>query len=540
MQFTPYAYQSKAIDFICSHKQAVLFLDMGLGKTAISLTAFTRLRDQGKVHKLLVVAPKRVAEVTWPDEVAAWDHTKNLAVSLIAGNPQKREKACRAEADVYVIGRDSLQWLAESKLCPKADMLVVDEMQSFKTWNAARTKAMNTIREPFDYVVGLSGTPAPNGWMDLWSQYNIIDKGAALGTQYWPFLRTHFSPGKRIIVAGRERILNWIMKPGHKEIIENAVLPFTLSMQAVDHLDLPGITYQTMSVVMSDKEKADYEAFASSLEGYVGGEKLKVPTDEALVGKLVQLATGTAYNAKGEPVFFHSHKLDALEEIYESASAEGRTLLVAYWFKADRDRISKLFSKNKSIRFGEIDSAENIEKWNSGKLDVALIHPAKAGHGLNLQKGGCTLVWYTLPWNLELYAQCNARLYRNGQTRHVNVIQIMTRDTIDGAIYGVLRKKQKQQDALFEATKVSFEDKESARKNEAKKSLAEAAAMQMQPEQALFDGLFGNMTPVNPYTVISRYIYVPADQNTVLPPAVRYIEDNWISDDWGEPARSIV
>lgn len=536
MQFVPYEYQLKAIDFICSHKQTVLFLDMGLGKTAISLTAFTRLREQGKVHKLLVVAPKRVAEVTWPDEVANWDHTKDYSVSLIAGTPQKREKACRADADIYVIGRDSLKWLVESKLCPKADMLVVDEMQSFKTWNAARTKAMNVIREPFEYVVGLSGTPAPNGWEDLWSQYNVVDKGAALGTQYWPFLRTHFNPGKRIIVAGRERILNWVMKPGHKEIIENAVLPFTLSMQAIDHLDLPGITYQTASVVMSDKEKADYEAFASCLEGYVGGEKLKVPTDEALVGKLVQLATGTAYNAEGKPVYFHSHKLDALEEIYESVAAEGKSLLVAYWFKADRDRITQLFAKNKSIRFGEIDSQENIEKWNNGKLDVALIHPAKAGHGLNLQKGGCTLVWYTLPWNFELYAQTNCRLYRNGQTKHVNVIQIMTRDTIDGAIYGVLKKKRRAQDDLFNATKTSFEEKQQEKKAEAKANLETAAARGPEPDN--FDDLFGGR-PTNMYAALSRYIYVPADQNTVLPPVIQYIEDDWLSDDWGDLACSM-
>lgn len=519
MQFEPYEYQTKAVDFVCSHRKSVLFLDMGLGKTVISLTAFTRLREEGKVNKLLVVAPKRVAEVTWPDEVALWDHTSGYTVSLIAGTPEKRKKACLAEADIYVIGRDSLSWLVKTKLCPKADMLVVDEMQSFKSYKAERTKAMVTIREPFKYVVGLSGTPAPNGWLDLWSQYHIIDKGEALGTNYYQFLHKHFSPGKRIIVKGRECVLNWFPKSGHKEILENAIAPITLSMKAIDHLQLPGITYQTVYSVMDNKEMAEYEAFASNLEGYIGNEKIKVPTDEALVGKLVQLANGTAYNAKGEAVYFHSHKLDALEEIIESASVEGKTLLVAYWFKSDKERISA-FLKQKKVKFADIDSQENIEKWNEGKLNVGLIHPQKAGHGLNLQRGGSTVVWYTLPWNLELYEQTNARLYRNGQTKHVNVVHIMTKSTIDGAIYGILRKKRKVQDELFEATKNA--------ENKSVKPIPQKEA------PTAVDNIFAGRIPVNTLSTIGRYIYVAADENTVLPPVVKYIESTWESDDWGD------
>ena len=529
MQFLPYKYQEEAISFVTSRNTSVLFLDMGLGKTVISLTAFLRLRAQGKVHKLLVVAPKRVAEVTWPDEIENWDHTKDLKYSVIKGDAQKRAKAAQADADVYIVSRDLLDKVVKENIAPPCDMLVVDEMQSFKSKEAARTKAMAAIREPYKYVVGLSGTPAPNGWLDLWSQYNIVDKGTTFGTEYWKFVHQHFMPGRRIIKFGREVTLNWVLRSGHAAMIEEAVKNNTLSMKAIDHLDLPGITFQTVYSVMDAKETQQYEDFAHNLEGYVGNECMKVPTDEALVGKLVQLANGTAYGADGKVVFFHDHKLEALSEILESAQSEGKTLLVAYWFKADMLRISE-FLKKRGVKFADIDSEQNIALWNDGKLDVALIHPQKAGHGLNLQKGGATLVWYTLPWNLELYEQTNARLYRNGQTKHVNVVHIMTKNTIDGAIYGVLRRKRRQQDALFDATKSGNDS--AAVKDPEHKTKTTASSVQQEPD------LFSAYDESFVRSEINRYVYVPADENTVLPPVVKFVPTLWKSDDWGNDAAS--
>ena len=512
MLYNPYDYQEKAINFITEHKNAVLFLDMGLGKSSISLTAFTQLKAQGDAKKLLIVAPKRVAEITWPDEIEKWDHTCTLSYSLIVGTPKQREKAVKEDADVYIIGRDSISWLAETNLCPKCDMLIVDELQSFKTHNSARTEALVKIRENFNRVVGLSGTPAPNGWLDLWAQYLVIDKGAALGTSYWAFRNKHFVPNVKITVRGKERVLSYRIKSGHEEEIEKAVHPLTLSMKAIDNLPLPGITYQSVYAVMDEKETMQYNEFASNFEGYVGNEKLKVPTDEALVGKLVQLANGIAYNSDGNAVVFHDHKLEALSDLIESAN--GQPLLVAYWFKSDRDRISR-YLKEKNVSFADIDSTESVEKWNSGRLQVALIHPQKAGHGLNLQKGGATLVWYTLPWNLEFYEQTNARLYRNGQTKHVNIVHIITKNTIDGAIYGTLKRKKKNQDKLFEATKTLSED------NHVETYVPDP-----------LDAFVDNLSLEDIFSTFCEYIYVEATDKTILPPPIKFQNITWQSDSW--------
>lgn len=513
MLYTPYDYQEKAINFIENHKNAVLLLDMGLGKTVISLTAFSRLKKNGEVNKLLIVAPKRVAEITWPDEIELWDHTKDFSYSLIAGTPKQRKNACRLNADIYIIGRDSLAWLEESKLCPKCDMLVVDELQSFKTHNSVRSEALMKIREPFKRAVGLSGTPAPNGWLDLWSQYHVIDKGEALGTSFWAFRTKHFVPNVKVNIKGKERVLSYRVKSGHEEFIEKAVHPITLSMKAIDHLNLPGVTYQSLYVLMSDREEEQYDAFSQNFEGYVGNEKLKVPTDEALVGKLVQLANGTAYNENGEAIYFHNHKIEALGELIESA--DGNPLLVAYWFKSDRDRICN-FLKEKKLKFAEIDSMINVEKWNKRDLDVALIHPQKAGHGLNLQKGGATLVWYTLPWNLEYYEQTNARLYRNGQTKHVNIVHIITRNTIDNVIFGSLSRKRRNQDKLFDLAKDDY----SASVDQIK--IAD-------PIDTMIDNSFSLEDLLN---VLNEYSYVPANKNTTLPPIIKYVDISWKSDPW--------
>ena len=446
MKYEPYPYQRKAIDFIKDHPSAALLLDMGLGKTCITLTAFMELREQGLASKLLVVAPKRVAEITWPAEIETWDHLKDLKVSIIKGDAKKRTAACKAEADIYVVGRDTVAWMAEQKLCPPCDMLAVDEMQSFKNATSSRTKAMIKLRPNFRRCVGLSGTPAPNGWLDLWAQYRIIDQGEALGTSYWSFRSSHFDPGKTIMRMGRECVLNYKPKLGHELMFEDRIAPITLSMKAIDNLALPPIRFTRLYCEMDERERNEYESFANAMEGYVGGEYLKVPTDEALVSKLVQLASGTAYDENGKSVPIHPHKLEALMELIEEA--DGEPLLVAYWFKCDFNRIVECLEKN-GIRYADISSNEAVDDWNAKRLQVGLINPAKAGHGLNLQKGGSTLVWYTMPWNYELYAQTNARLYRNGQKFKVTVIHIMTHRTIDDAVYAVLRKKNEIQNKLF-------------------------------------------------------------------------------------------
>ena len=495
MEYKPYPHQRKAIDFIKSHDSVALLLDMGLGKTGITLTSFMELREAGAVDRLMVVAPKRVAEITWPAEVETWDHLKGLRVSIIRGDAKKRREACLADADIYVIGRDSVAWLDKEGICPKCDMLAVDEMQSFKSATSARTTAMINLRPRFKRCVGLSGTPAPNGWLDLWAQYRIVDQGEALGKSFWAFRQNNFNPGKTIVRQGRQCILNYVPKIGREVEFERLIAPITLSMKAIDNLNLPPIRFTRLYCEMDEKEKADYDNFAQSLEGYVGGEKFKVPSDETLVAKLVQLASGTAYQKDGRAVPIHSHKVETLLEMIEES--EGRPLLVAYWFKGDFERLSACFKEHR-IRFADISSQQAVDDWNARKLQVGLIHPAKAGHGLNLQAGGATVVWYTMPWNYELYAQTNARLYRNGQKEAVTIVHIMTRGTIDDAIYAVLLKKQALQNKLF----ADMKDKGGVA-NEPDTAEAQRKAFYAQLQAKQED---------------HRYLYLSYSQNEQLPP----------------------
>ena len=445
MEYKPYPHQRKAIDFIKSHDSVALLLDMGLGKTGITLTSFMELREAGVVDRLMVVAPKRVAEITWPAEVETWDHLKGLRVSIIRGDAKKRREACLADADIYVIGRDSVAWLDKEGICPKCDMLAVDEMQSFKSATSARTTAMINLRPRFKRCVGLSGTPAPNGWLDLWAQYRIVDQGEALGKSFWAFRQNNFNPGKTIVRQGRQCILNYVPKIGREVEFERLIAPITLSMKAIDNLNLPPIRFTRLYCEMDEKEKADYDNFAKSLEGYVGGEKFKVPSDETLVAKLVQLASGTAYQKDGRAVPIHSHKVETLLEMIEES--EGRPLLVAYWFRHDAERIRDRF------RVREIRTGKDIDDWNRGDIPVAIIHPASAGHGLNLQEGGSTLIWFGLTWSLELYQQTNARLHRQGQRNTVIIHHIICRGTVDERVMEALRRKEGIQDALMEAVK---------------------------------------------------------------------------------------
>lgn len=515
MLFEPYRYQKEAISFIKDHHSTALLLDMGLGKTVITLTAFSELKREGKVEKLLVVAPKRVAEITWPAEIEFWDHLKELRVSVIKGDAKKRKAACLQDADVYLLGRDSVSWLVKERCCPKCDMLAIDEMQSFKNAKSERTKGMIKLRYNFKRAVGLSGTPAPNGWLDLWAQYRIVDGGNAFGTSYWGFLQEHFMPSKTIRCKGKDRVIAYAPKPGHEEFLEDKIAPITMSLKQMKvkadakanneevHLDLPGIRFAKTYCEMTNSEMNEYQSFAALNEGYVGGEHFKVPTDEALVAKLVQLASGTAYDAEGNPVQIHSHKLEALLEFIEEA--EGKPMLVAYWFRGDFERITNALEDAK-IKYMDIASQDAVDKWNAKKLQVGLIHPAKAGHGLNLQTGGATLVWYTMPWNYELYAQTNARLHRNGQTECVLINHIMTRNTIDDAIFGVLLRKRKLQEKLFQ----DLDGKERSGETEVTRQLS------------LFDGV-EKQRIANTQTAVGAFYYKPYDPKVdVLPPIVAW------------------
>lgn len=507
MEYTPYDYQRKAINFIKNHPSAALLLDMGLGKTVISLTSFFELRNEGKANKLLVIAPKRVAEISWPAELETWDHLSSFSFSIIRGDEKKRIQACQTEADIYLIGRDSVDWLVKSKNCPKCDMLIVDEMQSFKSPSSARTKALIKLRSSFSRCVGLSGTPAPNGWLDLWSQYRIIDEGIALGPSFWNFRTAHFDPGKLIKRAGKLYPINYVPKKGHESLFEERIAPITLSMKAIDNLKLPPIRYTHLYSEMTEDEKSVYDGFTESLEGYLGGEHLKVPSDEALVMKLVQLASGTAYNGD-KIVPFHNHKIEALLEMVQEA--EEKPFLVAYWFKGDYERIVSALDAQ-HISNADISSQKAVEDWNAGRLQVGLIHPAKAGHGLNLQKGGCTLVWYTMPWNYELYAQTNARLYRNGQKNAVTVVHLMTRYTIDDAIYSVLLKKQTLQMKLIEDMK---------NKNESEQELDlfydKIETVQEQTQKFVEAQKQNNNNK-------SSFIYIPYKKGDVLPKPIIWV-----------------
>lgn len=444
MKFIPHDYQRYAAEFIITHPISALLLDMGLGKTSITLTAINDLLfDSFEIHKVLVVAPLRVARDTWSAEIEKWEHLKNLQYSVVVGPTQERLKALCTPADIYIINRENIQWLVEeSGLTFDFDMAVIDELSSFKNHQSKRFKAFMKVRPKLKRIVGLTGTPASNGLMDLFAEFKLLDMGERLGRLIGQYRNAYFQPDKRNGMV----VYSYKPLPDAEQRIYDKISDITISMKATDHLKMPELISAEYTVQLSENEKEKYDRLKKDLIFSTEDNEVTAANAASLSNKLSQMANGAVYSDDGETVHIHDRKLDALEDIIESMN--GRPLLVAYWFKHDLERIKKRFE----IR--EIKSSEDISDWNSGKIPVALIHPASAGHGLNLQSGGSTLVWFGLTWSLELYQQTNARLWRQGQTADTVVIQhIIAKSTIDEQIMKALKTKDTTQAALITAVK---------------------------------------------------------------------------------------
>lgn len=442
MKYRPHNYQTFASKFILEHNICCLMLDMGLGKTVITLTALWELvLDRFDVSRILIIAPKRVAEDTWPKEIAKWEHLHGLSYSVVLGSRSEREAALRKRAFLYIINRENVAWLVENYRWD-FDMVVIDELSSFKSNKAERFKAMKAVRPKVTRIVGLTGTPAPNSLLDLWPQMYLMDMGQRLGRFIGGFRERFFVPDKR----NREIIYSYKPRDGADDAIYSLISDICISMKAVDYLDMPERIDNRIEVAMNPKEQKLYDDFQRDMVLSIGSEELDAVNAAALSNKLLQMANGAVYGEGKKVLPIHDRKLDALEDLVEAAN--GKPLLVAYWYKHDLQRIQARF---KSARC--IDSTKDIDDWNAGKIPVALIHPASAGHGLNLQEGGCTIVWFGLTWSLELYQQLNARLWRQGQKHTVVIHHIVTKGTHDEDVMKALEKKDMRQSALIEAVR---------------------------------------------------------------------------------------
>ena len=448
MKYSPHDYQAYATDFILQNPVAAVFLDMGLGKSVITLTAIKDLcLDSFQVRKVLVIAPLRVARDTWPSEIEKWDHLKDLKYAVAVGTEMERKTALMQKANVYIINRENVQWLVEESGLPfDYDMVVIDELSSFKSFQAKRFRSLLKVRPTVKRMVGLTGTPSSNGLMDLWAQFRLLDLGKRLGRFITHYRNQYFTPDKR----NGQVVFSYKPLPGAEEAIYSAISDITISMKAVDHLNMPECVMNEVKVALSEKERKTYNTMKADLVVSLQGEEIDAGTAAALAGKLSQMANGAVYGEDKKYIEFHNQKLDALEDLIEAAN--GKPVLVAYWFKHDLERIKKRFD----VR--EISTSKDIQDWNKGKIPVAVIHPASAGHGLNLQAGGSTMVWFGLTWSLELYQQANARLWRQGQQADTVVIHhIIAAGTIDERIMAALRNKDKTQSALIEAVKANME-----------------------------------------------------------------------------------
>ena len=442
MHYQPHNYQRQATQFIIDHHEAAIFLGMVLGKSVITLTAIWQLMlDYFTIHRVLVIAPLRVARDTWPAEIAKWDHLDGLTVAVAVGTKQDRLNALAASAMVTVINRENIPWLI-SQLGGSwpFDMVIIDELSSFKNHRAKRFTALVKMRPFVKRWVGLTGTPASNGLMDVWAQFRLLDGGDRLGRFIICYRERWFTPDKR----NGMQVFTYKPRMGAEDEIYAAIGDMTLSMRTTDHLQLPKLTVTTMPVVLYPKERRVYEQLKSDLVLDLGEATIDAANAAALSGKLLQLASGAIYTGDGQWTAVHERKLDVLEDLIEAAN--GSPLLVAYWFTHDRERIVSRFPQAR-----ELKTSADIEAWNRGEIALGLIHPASAGHGLNLQSGGHLLVWFSLTWSLELYQQTNARLYRQGQTEPVTITHLVTEGTLDETVLKALDAKDATQAALIDA-----------------------------------------------------------------------------------------
>ena len=460
MRYKPHDYQKYATDFILSHPISAILLQMGLGKSVITLTAMKELFEGGEISRALVIAPLRVARDTWPEEIRKWDHLQGLTYSVAVGPVEERRAALRREVQIHIINRENIAWMMESGLPLNYDMIVVDELSSFKSWQSKRFRALMRLRPFVSRIVGLTGTPTGNGLMDLFAEYRVLDLGERLGSFIGRYREAYFQPDKR----NAYRVFTWKPRPGAEEEIYRKISDITVSMKSVDFLKMPECIMNTTKVRMDERERKQYETLKEELllrvprgtapapQGTVpAGALIDAKNAAALCGKLCQLANGACYTEDGTVARIHDRKLDALEDLIESAN--GHPVLIAYWYQHDIQRIRQRFPDVRVLR-----NSQDLADWNKGKIQMAAIHPASAGHGLNLQQGGNTLIWFGLTWSLELYLQTNSRLWRQGQkSETVTIHHIVTEGTIDEQILEALGRKDRTQESLIAAVKAQIE-----------------------------------------------------------------------------------
>ena len=451
MKYDPHKYQSYATDFIINHPLSAVFLEMGLGKSAITLTAIKELFEAEVICKVLVIAPLRVARDTWPSEIRKWDHLKDMRFAVAVGTEAERKAAILRNEPVTIINRENVDWLINKSGLPfDFEMVVIDELSSFKSYGAKRFKAMLKVRPFIKRMVGLTGTPSSNGLMDLWAEFRVLDYGKRLGRYITRYRLSYFTPDKR----NAQIVFSYKPLPGAEDAIYDKISDITISMKSVDYLDMPECVINEVPVHMTPAEQSVYDSFREDMVTKLKDEEIDAANAAVLSGKLLQMANGAVYDEEGFSHHIHDRKLDALEDLIEGAN--GKPVLVAYWYKHDLARIEQRLKLLK-IPYAKLDSSDSIERWNNGEVPVMLIHPASAGHGLNLQAGGSTLIWFGLTWSLELYQQTNARLWRQGQKETVVLHHIVCRDTIDEDVMSVLKRKEKVQSDLINAVKANLE-----------------------------------------------------------------------------------
>jgi len=451
MRFEPHDYQRRAIDKIMTTPAVGLFLEMGLGKTAVSLTAAARLiYEEFAVSRVLVIAPLKVAEDTWSREGAKWDHLQGLRIAKILGTAKQRKAAADSEADIYVVNRENVVWL--SKLYPAShwrwDMVIIDELSSFKSSAAERFKALRRVRPFMRRVVGLTGTPNPNGYMDLWAEIFLLDQGERLERTIGRYRQLYFKPGKGNGYVTYE----WLLLPEAEKTIQSKISDITVSMRAEDYLELPEQVENEVKVALSATARATYKQMEREHLLELAGVEITAANAAAVMGKLLQIAGGAVYNDEGGFTVFHDEKITALKDIIDTA---GGPVLVFYGFRHERARLLEALA---SLKPRELKTEKDISDWNAGKVPVLLAHPASIGYGLNLQAGGHVIVWYSLPWSLELYQQANARLHRQGQREVVIVNHLIAVGTVDEQVIKSLRSKNTGQAALMAALKERIEE----------------------------------------------------------------------------------
>lgn len=418
-----------------------------MSKTIITLsTIYSLCLDRFDIRKVLVIAPLRVARDTWPSEIKKWEHLKGLSYSVAVGTEKERIDALMTRSTMYIINRENVDWLVNKSGIPfDFDMVVIDELSSFKSYGAKRFKSLLKVRPTVKRIVGLTGTPSSNGLMDLWAEFRILDLGQRLGRYITHYRNTYFTPDKR----NAQIIFSYKPLPGAEDKIYKQISDITISMKSIDYLKMPECIVNEVAVSLNEKEWNIYSKFKDDMVTKLGDEEIDAVNAAVLSGKLLQMANGAVYDSENKTHIIHDKKLDALEDLIEGAN--GKPVLVAYWFKHDLERIKNRFP----VR--QIKASKDIEDWNDGNIPIAVIHPASAGHGLNLQSGGSTLIWFGLTWSLELYQQTNARLYRQGQNETVIIHHIITKGTIDEDVMTALTRKEETQASLIEAVKAKLE-----------------------------------------------------------------------------------